>query len=37
MNKYDNFPSELREHLSWVNVWNNSKIPMHTNRRNNYD
>jgi hypothetical protein len=33
MNKYDNFPSELREHLSWVNVWNNSKIPMQTSQK----
>lgn len=28
MNKYANIPSELLHEKSWVNVWNNSKIPM---------
>ena len=26
--KYDNLPPELKTDVAWVNVWNNSKIPM---------
>ena len=25
---YDNIPCELKDKLNWVNVWNNSKVPM---------
>lgn len=26
--KYENLPPELKQEKAWVNVWNNSKIPM---------
>ena len=25
---YDNIPCELKDKPNWVNVWNNSKVPM---------
>ena len=30
---YKNIPAELRREKAWVNVWNNSKIPMQTTQR----
>lgn len=30
---YENLPSELKAENAWVNVWNNSKIPMQTTIR----
>lgn len=26
--RYENLPPELKQEKAWVNVWNNSKIPM---------
>lgn len=31
--KYENLPPELKKETAWVNVWNNSKIPMQTTVR----
>lgn len=31
--KYENLPPELKEERAWVNVWNNSKIPMQSSIR----
>lgn len=31
--KYENLPSELKEEKAWVNVWDNSKIPMQSTIR----
>lgn len=33
MTRYDQIPDELKNHKRWVNVWNNSKIPMQTTIR----
>ena len=30
---YERIPQELKEKHCWVNVWNNSKIPMQTTQR----
>ena len=30
---YENIPAELIQEKAWVNVWNNSKIPMQTSLR----
>lgn len=30
---YENLPPELKTERAWVNVWNNSKIPMQTGQR----
>lgn len=31
--RYDNLPSELKTEKAWVNVWNNSKLPMQSTIR----
>lgn len=31
--KYENLPPELKQEQAWVNVWNNSKIPMQSTLR----
>lgn len=31
--RYENLPSELKTERAWVNVWNNSKIPMQSTVR----
>ena len=30
---YENIPAELIQEKAWVNVWNNSKIPMQSTVR----
>lgn len=33
MNDYSKIPAELKQQKAWVNVWNNSKVPMQSTER----